>query len=207
MPQSNSAASTRAILPHQLFLSAYSSCLFIWGEESRPLAWGLRDLVLYFWHPNAIALGRSDFLFFYLELFLIPAVALFIFLRLMGRFSPTNTIMRVLEGVVAVAGYPLVCLSRLHSVWPLFAVELTLATVCFALWASRKWLTSSAICILLLGLHFAMWSAVGAEFVDWKRASLIWDFAWAVWPVVGFAYSLLWASYFRRTVKVQASRA
>ena len=198
MPQSTSKRPVPMTLMHEFLLSAYCSYLFAWAEESRPFAWGSRGAILYFWHPHAVSLGRNDFLFFYLELFLIPAAAIFIFLGLISLSSFGKRVLRVLEGTVALAGFPLVCEIRLHSISPLFGTELALATICLFLWAYRKWLVSTTLNIVLLCIHFAMWSAAGVEFVNWNRPSF-WDYAWLMLPVIGFSYSLVWARYYRQT--------
>jgi len=194
-------------LLHEVFLSMYSSFLFVWSKESRPFAWSTR--YLYFWHPHAVSLSRIDFLVFYLELFLFLAVAIFLCLRLFRRFSLARVLLRAIAGVVAIAGFPAVCVYRQGLPLFFFDVEFVLAAVCFLLWADRKWPVPAPLSVFLLILHYAFWSFFGAgiHLAGWRWTWGIWDYAWFVYPALGFTYTLVWAAYFRHSrANEQSSR-
>lgn len=190
--------SQRPDLLYDLSLSIYTSLLFVWFEESKPFAWPTR--YLYFWHPHAVGLRRSDFLLFYLEAFLIVAAVIFLVLRLLRFFSSTKLVPRAVGGVVALGGFPSVCLNRKNTL-PLVGA-LLIAGVCFLLWARRKWVVSTPLTIVLLVLYFAFCSFVGGGIPLESRPIggwRIWDYSWLAFPALGFAYTLLWAKYFRQS--------
>lgn len=121
---------------YELWFAIYCSFLFVWAEQLRPFAWPTR--YLYSWHPQAVSLRRTDFLLFYLDLFLILAVAIFVGLRLVSRFSLTQALLRPVGGVLAVAGLPLVCLYRETSHSFFADLDLAIAAVCFLLWRTEN---------------------------------------------------------------------
>ena len=95
-------------------------------EESREPAWSTNKFLLYFWHRHAQALSFIDVGVFYLELFLIPSMALFVLLLWMGRFGPSQTAMRYLGGLLVVVGFPMACI--VHGPAPsLMLIELVVA--------------------------------------------------------------------------------
>jgi hypothetical protein len=184
---------------HELLFSIYCSFLFVWGKESRPFAWPTR--YLYFWHPHAVSLGRVDFLLFYLELFMILTAAIFLCLRLTRRFSLTQVLLRPIAGAIALTGFPLVCLYRQNRLSFFLGVELALTAVCFLLWMYRRWPVSAPLNVVLLILHYALWSLFSgaAHVASSPWAWGIWDYAWFVYPALGLAYTLVWAAYFRHS--------
>src|SRR6202030_4261130 len=90
---------------HEVLFSIYCSFVFVLLEESRPYAWSTRLRYYYFWHPHAVALRGIDIDLFYLELFLIPAVAFFVGLRLLSRFSFLQVFLRTASGAIALAAF------------------------------------------------------------------------------------------------------
>ena len=186
---------------HELLLSIYCSFLFAWTMES--LSPPVPTRYLYFWHPHAVSLGRVDFLLFYFELFLILAGAIFFCLKLIRRFSFTRFLLRIIAGAIALAGFPLVCVYRQgrQGLPSLFLdVEFALAAVCFLLWAYRRWPLSAALSVVLLILHYTLWSLFGrAPDVTQLGSWNVWDHAWLVFPALGLAYTLVWAGYFRHS--------
>lgn len=183
---------------HDVLFAIYGSLLFVWFEESKPFAWPMR--YLYFWHPHAVSLSRSDFVIFDAEVFLILAVATLLVLNLIRLLPFAEISLRLVGGVVALAGFPLVCLYRENVLLLLSA--LIAAGVCFLLWARRKWLGSTPVAVVLLILYYAFSSFFGggapleARPTDGWRLS---DYTWLLYPAIGFCYTLLWAANFRKT--------
>jgi hypothetical protein len=188
---------------HELLFSIYCSFLFVWAEESRPFAWP--TAYLYFWHPHAVALGRIDFLLFYSEVFLILASVLFLSLRLIRRFAFSRILLRTIAGAVAVAGFPLVCQYRQNQRLFLLDIELILAAVSFLLWVYRKWPVPAPLNVVLLIVHYSLWSFLSGEarIVDWRWPSGILDYAWLAYSALGLAYTLVWAAYLRHSASTE----
>lgn len=83
-------------LGFQLIFAVYSSCLLVFMYESRPPhVWDAPRRYLYFWRPRAVSLSERDFILFYAELFLIPAVVIFVCLRSSERLSLTTLLLRI----------------------------------------------------------------------------------------------------------------
>jgi hypothetical protein len=186
---------------HELLFSAYFSLLFVGMEESRPFAWTTRGRFLYFWHPHAVGLRLTDFLLFYLELFLIPAVAMFLCLLVMRRFSFTRALLRRIGGILAVAGFPLVCMYSRGTDVLLLEVSLPMSAICFVLWVYGKWPVSTPVNICLLVLYYTLCVLFsgGPHSSNWGWARGIWEYLYFVYPTVGFCYTIVWAAYFRQS--------
>lgn len=172
---------------------------------------------LYLWNPHALfRLVQNDFECFYLELLLIPAIAVFLLLKLMRHFSFTRILLRKLTGAAAIAFFPLGCLFCFYrDRLPLLfgGVELAIAVVCFFSWAYRKWLILAPLNIVLT-FHYVFWAfafwdfylgGLGHQFRP--RAWGIWDYAFFIVPAFGLCYSLAWAKCFRRSDEAQISVA
>ena len=187
-----------------LIFAVYSSLLFAFAVESRPpYSWSAQGRYLYFWHPHAVSLSRTDFIFFYGELLLIPAFAIFVCLKLIGRRPLARPVLRTIWGIVAVSGLPVACLYAGGRPFFFAVIELAIAASCFLLWAYRKWPVSAPLSVFLLILHYAFWflfSVVRTGLVirPWARWG-VWDYMLVVFPALGFAYSLVWAVHFRQS--------
>lgn len=201
---------------HEFLFSVYFSLLFTWVEESRPfrgtirgrytLPWSAQGRFIRFWHPHAVALSRTDFLLFSLELLLIPAGGMFICLLVIRRLSLTRVLLLPLGGLLAVAGMPLVNLYHLNPRLAFFDVALALSAICFALWARRKWPLSIPVSIFLLVLYYVVCFLFGGGLDAFNWAERIWEYLWLLYPVVGFCYTLVWAAYFRQSETMKSQR-
>lgn len=205
----NSTANSRRLrLSFELLSAFYSSVLLAFVAGTKPFYASSLRRYLYLWHPHAVSLRESDFILFFAEFFLIPAVVVFLCLRLMRRFSMTRILLR-LGGAIAIAGFPLACMYSIG--YPFFAVlELTIATVCFLLWAYRKWPLSATLNALLMIVNYAFWFLFSGVIARVPPSTGVWDW-WSVWtyigflcPLVGIVYSLVWAVYFRRMDMVRS---
>ena len=184
---------------HDALLSSYCSLLFVSIEESRPFAWSTKGSAVYFWHPHAVSLSRSDLFLFYIELFLIPSLAILAALQLIRLVSLSGTILRVIGGLIAVVGFPLVCLYRNGPPLLFLEVALVIAALSFVLWTYGKWPLSVPLNVTLLILYYSLWSFFGggARLTNRPTAEWgVWDYAWFVYPLLGFAYTVGWATYF-----------
>ena len=177
---------------HDVLFAIYGSLLFVWFEESKPFAWPTR--YLYFWHRRAVSPSRIDFFLFYAEIFLILAGVTFLVLRLIRLFPFGQISLRSVGGVVALAGFPLACLNR-ENVLPL-SIALIATGVCYLLWVRRGRLGSAPVAVVLF-LYYGFCSLVGRSWPTegWQLS----DYAWFLYPTIGFCYTLLWADYFRKT--------
>ncbi len=190
----------------ELAASVYASLLLAWVEESRPDRWSLQGRFLYFWDPHAISLRESNFVVFYIELFLVPTVALYFLLRLADRVASVRVVVRAIMGAVAVAGFPiagLIYIWRSGDGLVAAAIELVMATICLVLWVQQKWLVSDAPSTILLTLHCIFWFffAGGLTLFGQSGPREVWNYVWLVVPAIGFSYTLAWASLFRATRK------
>jgi len=189
-------------LGFELIFACYLSFLLVFLEEWRPYSWSLHRRYLYFWHPHAASLGNTDFELFYAGLFLIPAFAIFICLRLTRRF-PVTRLLLPLGGLVAVAGFPLACMYSIGH--PFFAiVELAVAATCFLLWMYRKWPVSVPLNGFLLIVHNAFWflfsgapARIPPRVGPWEWGSVP-AYMGFVCPALSLFFSLAWAVFFRR---------
>lgn len=141
------------------------------------------------------------------------------FLRRPWRVSP---VLQIPAGVIAVAGFPLLALykpilffrnPRLTNAgltWPLF-FEIAAAVACACFYYLRKWPLPSAASVLLLVMHFGLWTWLtgtdvslifnarqyGSTGIAFWASSL---FYWGC-PVFGFLASLAWGLYVRLVVQ------
>jgi len=179
---------------HEVLFSIYCSFVFVLVEESRPYAWSTRLRYYYFWHPHAVGLRRIDIDLFYVELFLIPAIAFFVGLRLLSRFSFHQVFMRTMGGAIALAGFPLIPLYRASSPLLILVVTFAIATACSLLWVYGKWPVSTPLTIVLLTLYYGLFTVLGLDpRTGWLRE------AWLICSALGFACTLVWGKYFQET--------
>jgi hypothetical protein len=105
-------------------------------------------------------------------------------------------------GAVAIAGLPVAYLYASGRPFPFALVELATAAGIAIFWARHQWPISAPLNLLLLGFHYAFWLAfsvvkIGLVIRPWDRWG-VWDYVVLVLPILGFLYSLAWATYFRR---------
>lgn len=190
----------------ELLFAIYCSFLFAFAAESRPpYAWSAGGRYIYLWHPHAISLTRTDFLLFYAEILLIPALAIFAGLKLISRFFSVRELLRSICGLIGVFGFPIACLYASGRPYFLAVFELAIAVVCFFLWAYRKWPRSVSLNLLLLALHYGFWLSLSAANIGLVARPLvqwgIWDYTLVLLPALGFVNTLLWAYVRRRAVE------
>jgi hypothetical protein len=186
---------------YELAFAVYSSLLFVWFEEVRGHGWSTRNRYFYFWHPHAVALRPIDIWLFYIELFFIPSILVFLILLMLRRLRFSRALLRNFGGALAVAGFPTACLYRANPRLVFLYVELAIAAVYFMVWAARRRPVSTPLNLLLLILHYALWGFFGGGrgLMSWRWSWGIWDYAWVVYPVIGFFFTLLWAAYLRQS--------
>jgi hypothetical protein len=204
MSKTSNKIGGRLRLSVELMFSIYLSLLIAFAVESRPpYAWTARGRYLYFWHRHAIALSWSDFILFYLEILLLPAISIFICVRLIERFVKSRAVLPTLWGVVAGTGLPLVYLISGGASSYFATVEPAAVAIGFILWANRKWPVSPPMTVFLLSLHYAFWCLYGIAKFDFVIRPWAWwgewDYIALVLPTLGLAYTLVWACDFRRS--------
>jgi hypothetical protein len=101
-------------------------------------------------------------------------------LRLVAKF------LRVVPGIMAVAGFP-AYIKLLQGIPVALYAEIVAASVCVLLYAYGKWKLPSFVGILLLGLHFAFWF--------WGTPFQI----WSGYPLIGFCSAVVWAIFLKQS--------
>ena len=193
------ACSTKPRFYLEAIFAAYTSLLIGFAVVCRPpYAWTLSPRYYYIWHPHAIALGTSDFLLTHLTLFLVPALGIFLAINVLGLFLSAWRGVLLLMMLVAVIGFPIVCL---YAQWKTDALaELAFVILTLILWVQRKWRFPSTANVGLLLVHFVFWFLfcvpllgleIGRE--RWQT----WDYLLFLYPALGFACALISARLYK----------
>lgn len=207
------AKQTRVL--HELLFSLYFPFLVVSAHEREPGGhWAIK--LVHWAVSQGFArknVGIEDYRIYVVDFLLvwIPAVLIFLSLRLLARFSFTTVFLRIFPALVAIAGFPLIHLHQRDSLIPFSALELALAGVCLLLWAYHKWPVSTVPSILLLILHSVLWSILGGRvggawiliwpswYWRWGTGAFTAAFPFVIYPFLGLSSALLWAAYFRQT--------
>jgi len=155
-----------------------------------PIWRGLYAILARAYGKPHIELGRR---FESVALWILLAGIFVLLLRLLGRTSAKNMLLRAVPGFVAVGAVPafslqLEGLANATSRWLL--LEVVVACLSTALYLSGRWRLESALSALIASMHFGLWC-----WVAWV-ASRSWSCA--VYPVLGFSSTVVWASYVKR---------
>lgn len=159
---------------------------------------------------------------------IVLAAFIFLILRLAARFWIAGAFLRSLAGISALAAFPLAALQypigflqapafgnpfAIRTPW--LAGEVIFILICGSLYYLGKWPIANGLSILLLILHFGLWSWLTGTYVNlfvWARAygrvSLgFWASAAFYWgcPVIGFLASLTWGLYVKMSAKVDST--
>jgi len=105
-----------------------------------------------------------------------------------ARLQLVANFLRLVPGIVAVAGLPVV-IKLLQGIPFALYVEVVAAAVCVLLYLYGRWRLPSLVSILMLGLHFAFWF--------WGTARVIWY--WPVYPLIGFCSAVVWGIYVKQS--------
>lgn len=198
----------RALLLHQIAFSIYFPLLLITADAVRSIqhpagkSWvdDLQWLIAGAWHA-------PSYRFAFCLLWATSTITLFLCLRMLVRLSFSDVFLRTFAGIIAVAGFPLTVVyisfpGYLHMLgsfprallyvfaphrW--LAVEVIASLACSFLFLFLKWPSKALWGLLLLCLHFAIWTwfvLIGDE------RSLI------VFPPLSFLASLAWGLYVRQ---------
>jgi len=152
-------------------------------------------------------------------LWAVSALCIFLLLRLSARFSLTRKSLRIIGGIVAVAGFPLAFVyARRNNPLPL--VEVAIALVCIYLYLYRNWPRKAYWALLLLVLHCAFWSwcawamrhypplgdpaALAGFPLLWPGSTLTRATTEApelIYPCLGFLATRAWSFYVRQPLK------
>lgn len=199
----------RARLLHEIAFSVYCPLLLIMVNAVR----SAQHLVRNSWVDDLqLLITRSrhtpSYHFAFDCLWALSALALFLCLRMLARVSFSDVFLRTFAGVVAVAGFPLAAgyvsfrgyLHMLSSFPNAFlnayaphrwlALEVIASLACIFLYLFRKWPTKPWWGLLLLSLHFAVWSWV--VLLGTGSGSMLHNLTY---PLLGFLASLAWAWY------------
>lgn len=185
---------------YRLSSAIYSSLLLVWFDASRPFAWPLR----YVRNSRSRVTGFdiTDFLLFYLKIFLVLTAIIFLGLWLVERLPFARKAILAAGGVAALIGFPLVSLYQGNLILLLGLTPV--AGVCLLLWVRGKWPLPAWLTILLLAVYnFLCWFFSGMAPLQFRPIGgwMAWADIWIAYPIAGVCYSLIWASYFRRSSK------
>lgn len=208
----------------EALLSIFATLLIVSANlQAHKSPWAERLYFHYYPHPPG---AFADYYGVALAGFLLVwflAGAMFLLLRLTARFPLTETGLRILGGIVAATGYPLMVLYTSRD--PLLFVELEVgvAVVFAVLYSVRRWPFSRGASILLLVLHFGWWSGgVWGFFLRgthkiyvemWPGWLLLWPgWYWksrghevmglvfnSVYPLLALSCALVWILYVKRS--------
>jgi hypothetical protein len=121
-------------------------------------------------------------------LVLCSAGLFFVIFLMTARLQLVANFLRLVPGIVAVAGLPVV-IKLLQGIPFALYVEVVAAAVCVLLYLYGRWRLPSLVSILMLGLHFAFWF--------WGTARVIWY--WPVYPLIGFCSAVVWGIYVKQS--------
>jgi hypothetical protein len=214
---------------HELMFSIYLAGLVIWLNDA---ASGWRNLpgdrIPWVLEMEFLLTGNSrlpsslddpKLRFTFVFLWTVSALCIFLLLRLFARFSLTEKCLRIIGGIVAVAGFPLAFVyARRNYSLPL--VEVAVALVCIYLYLYRNWPGKPYWAVLLLALHCAFWSwsawamrhypplgdpaALAGFPLPWPGFKLTHATTEApelIYPWLGFLATLAWGIYVRQPLK------
>jgi hypothetical protein len=187
----------------ELLFSIYFPFLLVSMDETKGgVAWSTKLLIFYKSHQASSGRPmedyRSDIITFLL--IWVSAVLIFCCVHLLGKLGIGKGFFFAVSGTVALAGYPLFLVYPSHRQLPFMYVELGITLVCGALAAMRIWPVSTPLSILLLLMHYALWSSIGGGHRSVGGWYLLWpsyqnrqilQYAWIVYPVFGLGISLL----------------
>ena len=146
----------------------------------------------------------------------VLALLMFPLIRLLAWLAPTRGPLRITTGAFALAGFPLIYLRFSWTFFPgsgtrgpWFILETLVVLLCGMLYYVRKWAVPVPVSVLLLILHFSLWSRVAGTYVnlrfeiqDYGLGSLAFYISTIFYfgfPVLGLLSSLAWALYVRPT--------
>jgi len=198
--------------PFELLLSVYSALLLISADESRGSSWSQKLLTFYVSHryPHRSRVFDDNYFRLYMPIFLliwISAAVLFCIFHLSSRFHAPGTIRNVLSGIIVIVGFPLACMH--HAPAQLFLqVELAIAIACLGLFVYKRWPVSWPLNVLLLVLHYGLWTLFSGN-PFWASTFLLWPgWRWIyrigpsaqlISPVLGLSSALVWGTLVKRS--------
>jgi len=233
MPEQRENSNHLRLLNDVMF-AIYLCLLALMANSVRSVLHGAGDSWV---HRLSVTVGAKPFSygdpglrFAFLLLWLGSATLVFLCVRLLSRFSSIRSFFRVISGIVAVAGFPIACayasfrayLDMLASIpqallyayaphrW--LGLEMLASLVGVFLYAFSKWLQKATFVLLILFLHFAIWSwlvILGAG----SGNILLWPgYSWVpltrehpslIYPLLGLLASVVWGLYLRQPISVE----
>jgi hypothetical protein len=202
---------TRTRLLHETMFSIYFALLIVWANtQTGRNPWVVRLRLLF-------APGRPLHTFMDARLRLamgvlwgLFAVIVFLCLRMFSRFSFTDFFLRTFAGMIAIAGFPLAYMLCFHLYLGWTVVEPAVALVCASLYLYRGWPISLPWSILLLVIHFGLWTLAACNpripvpgwFLLWPGYDwmpLTRHYPNLIYPLLGFFSTLCWVAYVRHS--------
>jgi hypothetical protein len=200
---------------HLLFqsvLSLYIALLVVSVHESaHALSWSvrLRNFYVSRYLPQLGRLMDDNYRVQVATFVLVWVLAALIFLSLLSgsRLRFLSSGMELFGGICALLALPIGCFYQGHT--QLFLeVELVAAFVGLLLWTYGKTLTSTWLNVVLVALHFGLWTIFCSHqsfggwillWPGWHWAWGIYDLAWIAYPLLGVCSMMLWGICLRRT--------
>ncbi len=189
-------------LSNELLFSLNLALLIVDEQEARgasrflyylgyPIWRGLYPLLARAYGMPHLRLGRV-FEFFALSILL--AAVLFLSLRVMRNLTAIRVVLRVMPGLIAVAGIPMLWLDFPFGFSRWLLLDIIVASLSVALYLFGKWQFNGMWSALILAVHFGLWGWVSAVQV-WP----LWSWWCVVYPVAGLSSTVVWAIYFKRS--------
>lgn len=132
----------------------------------------------------------------------VLGLAVFFLVWVFGRFRLAESSLRILAGVIALAGFPVIALFNPRSFFqsldfedrfavgsPWLICEVTAVLVCALVFYIGKWRLPTAVSILLCALHFGFWSWLTGMHVSPL------DEARGYWCVRALHHTPLWPAF------------
>ncbi len=162
------------------------------------------------WQPD---LATMDFVFLIFSTAL--ALCTWISLRLAGDSLASGKVLRLVSGIVAIDGVPLIWSAGwkpwLHMhIWYLLGTlqffEAGLMAVCIVLYWYRRWRVPAWVAITILVAHFALWfqefglfdgALSGFRYRRFRMSDLLVPGGYPVALLIGFCSAVVWVIYDR----------
>jgi len=193
-------------LLHSALISVYSALLVVSVNWLRGGSWPVRLRLAYIsrHYPHAQRVMDDSHGVLVAAWILVWGIAILAFccLSLLSRFRWAKRVLNPLSGLLAVVGIPVAAMWTSGGKLLPFAVVEGLASVAFVfLYLYKNWPTSTLLRVILLTIHFGLWSWLiqGSNWPGWillgPWSNWVWhfgDYFSPVYPLLGFCLAITW---------------
>jgi|ERR1700722_11988671 len=203
---SQSPSRERLYSASQLLSSLYIATLIVSvNGQTKGFSWAIRLRSLYLSHyrhhiEKSLDDSHGVFLVAFLLVWSLTLVAL-LSQRALATFPKGKKVLLPFIGIVSISGYPIAVLYVANGGLLFLQLEAVVGVIFALLYLYRGWPTALSLSIILLTLHFALWSW-GFQYSTWPGWILFWPgWSWVwrsgkwsslVYPLIGFSSSMTW---------------